>query len=734
MASTARIDELKKKFDENPRRYFAPLANEFRKSGDIEQAIMICEEFLPQQPGHMSGHIVYGQALYEAARLPESRTVFETALGLDPENLIALRHLGDIAHGQADLATARNWYMRVLDADPRNEEIQALIAGLPAETVAPEDAMQIIAEDDFDLASSMSERAAEAIAVGVPTDIEKEEPPLEAATPDLADTHPLGVPVIPSAPTPPPLPNTELIEGFSLHGFESSAERTHGVDAHVQAEGLESTSFTAPDEQIAGVDDRDDSLDSGVPSFEAPTQVIAAVDGLQGSAGYVHPEYEDVDTEQFATYDRPVLDDGLVLPPQGDPIAASADSAGVHADSDEEAPAADTEPQAGVAESNLLDFDMDGRDAIVDAQDSVAPDVEVTPAEVEPPMELSAAVLAAETELIDAGETPEPEPARETDFVPDAVFAATEAEPDVEFEPEIEPEASRARAPFVTETMAELYVAQGLHDQARGVYVQLLAANPDDVRLQALAASLAPPPRERDTAPTVREFFARMASRRPGERSVAATPPADDDFADITTFAEPLAAPLADDVAAAAPENEPEREPVEALTAAQVVEPVAEQEGIAASPEGSRDSSADVAPAIERAAAMRTPTGSIDALFNHRNPGTSADSAASALAQAFGATAEAEPLIVGRPARAASAELSLDSVFRDGPSRPPRTSQSFSFDQFFTAGAANAAADRPASPAPRTSAEVAMPSEPPAERSTDDIQQFNSWLQGLKPR
>src|SRR3954462_15000510 len=123
MASIARIDELKKKFDENPRRYFAPLANEFHKMGELDQAIMICEEFLPQQPGHMSGHIVYGQALYESGKLPESRVVFETALGLDPENLIALRHLGDIAYGQGDAAAARNWYSRVLDADPRNEEI-----------------------------------------------------------------------------------------------------------------------------------------------------------------------------------------------------------------------------------------------------------------------------------------------------------------------------------------------------------------------------------------------------------------------------------------------------------------------------------------------------------------------------------------------------------------------------------------------------------------------------------
>ena len=36
MASSPRIDELRKKFEENPRRYFAPLANEYRKAGEIE--------------------------------------------------------------------------------------------------------------------------------------------------------------------------------------------------------------------------------------------------------------------------------------------------------------------------------------------------------------------------------------------------------------------------------------------------------------------------------------------------------------------------------------------------------------------------------------------------------------------------------------------------------------------------------------------------------------------------
>src|SRR5215510_351768 len=136
MASSARIDELRKKFDENPRRYFAPLANEYRKAGELEQAIAICREYLPQQPGHMSGHIVYGQALFEHSRFDESRHVFETALSLDPENLIALRHLGDIARQAGDTRTAKTWYQRVLEADPRNEEIATLMMSLLAPRVS----------------------------------------------------------------------------------------------------------------------------------------------------------------------------------------------------------------------------------------------------------------------------------------------------------------------------------------------------------------------------------------------------------------------------------------------------------------------------------------------------------------------------------------------------------------------------------------------------------------------
>jgi tetratricopeptide (TPR) repeat protein len=139
MASSARLDELKRKFEENPRRYFAPLANEHRKSGDLDQAIALCRTHLPQQPAHISGHIVLAQALFEAGSLDESREIFHTALGLDPENLIALRYLGDIARDADDVETARGWYQRVLEVDPRNDEIVQLVRDLDAPRPATAD-------------------------------------------------------------------------------------------------------------------------------------------------------------------------------------------------------------------------------------------------------------------------------------------------------------------------------------------------------------------------------------------------------------------------------------------------------------------------------------------------------------------------------------------------------------------------------------------------------------------
>ncbi len=654
MASTARIDELKKKFDENPRRYFAPLANEFRKAGEIEQAIMICEEFLPQQPGHMSGHIVYGQALFEASRFEESRTVFETALTLDPENLIALRHLGDIARGQGDLDAARRWYDRVLDADPRNEEILSLIAALGDAPFA----------------------VPPAVPSAMPAD-----PSPSASTPAAPDhSTEQGRFAPPSAAVVAPLPEPIDLDArgddvTSMPEVRSVEQPVPEVPAsgHARAEGLESVEFTPPTGPVDRARDLGSSLEPG--EFTAPASPVAPLAGLEENA--------------LDAFERSVPDGGPALPmldtseesaPRADaPQDESHDRTGqtVEFTVPSVARRATGEPQRG---STLPEMEFD-RAAAEETRNEMPP-------------ELPPSVIAAEAELMAADE-------------PDEAASAKE----------VAPPPSAPPAPFVTATMAELFVRQGFREQALDVYRQLLASNPSDEGIRARIAELQPPA-PAAAGDSVRDFLARFASRRPGERGAAVAPPSNDDFVSFERI------PSTDSAAPAAVQ------PVDAPPTAREAPAPPAASSAATVPRVTP--SAPMSTGIERGASTQGSGGSIDALFGNRAAGTSEDSAASALAQAFGGAAEPAPAITGRPTRAAAGELSLDSVFRDGPPRPPRASQSFSFDQFFSPDSATP--ERPATAStPTPASDPTAPTEP-AERNADDIEQFNSWLQGLKPK
>jgi len=694
MASSDRIDELKRKFDENPRRYFAPLANEFRKGGDLDQAILICQEFLPQQPGHMSGHIVYGQALYESDRLDEARGVFETALSLDPENLIALRHLGDIAGRQGDPTSARRWYERVLEADPRNDEIQSLLAGL-GETPAGE---SVSAAPAFAAPPQFEEHA--------PIAIESHEPPQRSAPVPVEEPELLDLDVsIPDAPHAAPsssqpardiAPASSDFEPSAFGEIESTPETADLMPAtEDRAEGFEATEFSAPAAPVA----QTEGLES---AFEMETSVdgayVAPVPGLDRPEVTVDPQPGIATSGAFPELDEPMSEDrGEMLPPHGDPIAASA-----------------TAPETTSHDDSLLDFDMPVSGTPAPTASNEAPAVSDAAAS-SIPAELPPEVIAAEAALIDAGVTAPPETdtapeteqgdtdsigsdlsfidvgeTTESEATADAVAAPENSAPSdaTHDEPEhFEPPAQR---PFVTETMAELYLKQGFRQEALSVYEQLSSAAPGDERLSSrvasLRAELAAP--LKSSAPPVRDFFARIAARRPGERAVASAPPSDDDFGPSATEPpEPAAAPA----------------------------------GAAA------DSAVHAAPSAPTTASSQPRGGSIDALFGHRPIGTTEDSAASALAQAFGSGTEPTTPLAGNPTRPASGELTLDSVFREG-SRGPRTSQGFSFDQFFSQNV-----DGDKTTGGRTSQELPAAGEP-AERSEDDIEQFNSWLQGLKQR
>jgi tetratricopeptide (TPR) repeat protein len=189
-----RLRELQEKFEENPRRYFAPLANEYRKGGQPKRAIEICRAQLAQMPGHMSGQIVFGQALYESGEFDEARQVFQRALALDPENLIALRSLGDMSLQAGDTSEARSWYMRLLDADPKDTAVIALVSEIDASAEATPVAAPAAVPVDSDAGDQVIPFITEPD--GTPIEAEKAAaaPQLAAETQRAAEPPPAPVP------------------------------------------------------------------------------------------------------------------------------------------------------------------------------------------------------------------------------------------------------------------------------------------------------------------------------------------------------------------------------------------------------------------------------------------------------------------------------------------------------------------------------------------------------------
>jgi len=284
-----RLRELQEKFDENPRRYFAPLANEYRKGGQPKRAIEICRAQLAQMPGHMSGLIVFGQALYEASEFEEARQVFERALTLDPENLIALRSLGDMSLQSGNTAEARRWYTRLLDADPKDTAVIALVSEIeesaeaapiaapdevPVDTDGGDQAIPFIA----DAAGEPIEPEVQSRATPQPVESPPTPPAPESATPPLGlERHYPVEPAASETPAAEPAPTPE-----------SPAEQPQATQAPV-----EPAPFTPPpfeDEIPLGAEGLHSAISieprgaESLRSLLKPEEETAGADGLRGKA------------------------------------------------------------------------------------------------------------------------------------------------------------------------------------------------------------------------------------------------------------------------------------------------------------------------------------------------------------------------------------------------------------------------------------------------------------------
>lgn len=145
MAYTSEIEKLEARYRENPKgRNFAPLADAYRKAGLVDNAIELCQAGLQLHPDYVSGHIVHGRCLVDKKDDTAADAVFRRVLELDPENILALKVLAEIAERNERFDTAAEWLDRLLMADPMNGEaaegltrVRAKAAAAPAAPAEP---------------------------------------------------------------------------------------------------------------------------------------------------------------------------------------------------------------------------------------------------------------------------------------------------------------------------------------------------------------------------------------------------------------------------------------------------------------------------------------------------------------------------------------------------------------------------------------------------------------------
>jgi tetratricopeptide (TPR) repeat protein len=137
VAYTSEIEKLERRYAENPKgRNFAPLADAYRKAGQLDQAIELCKNGLERHPDYVSAYIVYGRCLVDKKDDTAADEVFHKVLSLDPENIIGLRVLGEIAERNSRFDQAVEWLTRLLNADPMNGDAAEALARMKTKAAA----------------------------------------------------------------------------------------------------------------------------------------------------------------------------------------------------------------------------------------------------------------------------------------------------------------------------------------------------------------------------------------------------------------------------------------------------------------------------------------------------------------------------------------------------------------------------------------------------------------------
>ncbi len=122
------IAKLTERISLDPKsKLFVPLAEEYNKVGDTEMAVHVLLEGLKNNPGYVTARSFLGKLLLETGDLAAAQKEFEQVVQAVPDNLMAQRKLGDVYVLLGKPDEALKHYSIALSLNPKDEKFAALV-------------------------------------------------------------------------------------------------------------------------------------------------------------------------------------------------------------------------------------------------------------------------------------------------------------------------------------------------------------------------------------------------------------------------------------------------------------------------------------------------------------------------------------------------------------------------------------------------------------------------------
>jgi tetratricopeptide (TPR) repeat protein len=409
---TSEIVKLTERISKDPKsKLFVPLAEEYKKAGDIEMAVHVLLEGLKQNPGYVTARSFLGRLLMENGDLIGAQKEFEEVVKAIPDNLLAQKKLGDLYALQNNPSEALKHYKIVVALNPGDEDLVSMVADLESGI----DVSQILRKQKAGPSSGPG---------------------------DKPGTKAVSEPMLRTEVTPAQAPEP-------VGSATKASEQAKPAEPTVQEPGVPAT---GPAEDRASV-----VVDVPEPAASKETKATAAEaepELLQRAAGPAGTAQEPASPVMQPETEEP--EDVLAVEPIEEELSTvEARSSGLDlfaGAAEESVPAAPGKEQA---------------DALFSAQEQPREEIDIfQEAEAEPVAPPGYATAPAE----------EPAPTQP------------------EQEPAIEQKVDQSDD-FTTDTLAELYIAQGFFEKAVDIYQRMLADRPDSrglkdklERVKAMAA------------------------------------------------------------------------------------------------------------------------------------------------------------------------------------------------------------------------------------------------------